>query len=373
MSEVTVQNSMGKIDWEMVGKNLVEMEWQMFCKIINELKSSNPGRDRPKCDAIFSTHYISAYLAPCISTGLASRVAGFGGPNLIAQVLNLEEEMSTEFHKGVLFHDTAIACWLSGDEDGYEYLIAMTDEEECRTTGGGHHRGTANLRSDGLTARTITERMQFACNLLNGKIAGNAADYAFMTGDDPITAAKFDGWRQTLDALHQFEMLRIIHDAQVFLGLNYPNYSAAKDNPFVMLRLAKALSHLAQWVESCLTRWQGVGGGTLSNKLKQDKDFGQTLSKCAGGEEQFAGNNPKGAAAVNADLRQLLADLKTAPVGAERQWRLLRILYIVRNSTAHTIESNLDVYQNRALLVALLQVVFVSVFTISQLKAKPMP
>jgi len=373
MSEVKLQSSEGKLDWKIIRENLGEIEWQMSVTISDELKRCNPGRDRAKCDSIFSEHYIAAYLEPCISSGFSSRVSGFGGPHLIKQVLALEEELGTEFHKGVLFHDTAIACWLSGDEDGYEYLIAMTDEEECRTTGGAHQRGTANLRSNGLTAKTITERMQFACELLNGKIAGNAADLAFMTGEAPITAAKFDAWRQTLDELHQFELLRVVHDVQVFLGLNYPNYSAAKDNPFVMLRLAKALSHLAQWVESCLTRWQGVGGGTLSNKLKQDKDFGQTLSKCAGGEDQFSGNNPKGAAAVNADLRQLLADLKTAPVGAERQWRLLRILYIVRNSTAHTIESNLDVYQNRALLVALLQVVFVSVFTISQLKAKPMP
>jgi hypothetical protein len=76
---------------------------------------------------------------------------------------------------------------------------------------------------------------------------------------------------------------------------------------------------------------------------------------------------------VDAELRKLLADLALAPAGVERQWRLLRILYIVRNSTAHTIEPALAMYTDRALLLNLLQVVFLSVFTISQLKARPMP
>lgn len=346
----------------------------MFENICNELKSSNPGRDRAKCDRIFGVHYISAYLGPCVLNGLQSRVAGFGGPGLIAQVLALEEELSTEFHKGMLFHDTGVACLLSGDEDSYEYLLAMTDEEEVKTTNGAHRRGTANLRSDSLTTKTITERIQFACDLLNGQETNIAANFTFATGVASITASRFDAWRQTLDALHQFELLRIIHDVQVFIGNKYPDYSAAKDNPFVMLRLAKALSHLAQWVESCLTQWQGTEGpgGALGGKLKADANFGRLLSATAGNTEAFAGNCPHGAA-VDAELRQLLTDLAGASTGVQRQWRLLRILYIARNSTAHTIEPNLAMYNDRAFLLNLLQVVFVSVFVICQLKAKQMP
>jgi hypothetical protein len=121
-----------------------------------------------------------------------------------------------------------------------------------------------------------------------------------------------------------------------------------------------------------LTQWQGGGGEALGKKLKKDPDFGASLSKCAGSGDDFAGHSPKGSA-VDTQLRQLLADLVAARVGAGRHWRLLRILYIVRNSTAHTIEPNLAMYQDRAFLLNLLQVVFVSVFVICQLKAKPMP
>jgi hypothetical protein len=358
-------------DFKMLASQLGELEWQMFIDIEEALKRSNPGRDRDKCDSIFGIHYITAYLEPCISNGLASRVAGIGGPALIKRVLDLEKELSTEFHKGVLFHDTAIACWLSGDEDGYEYLIAMTDEEEYKTTHGAHARATFNLRSNTLTAKTILDRMQFACDLSNGKIANNAANLAFMTGVEPIAVTQFDVWRQTLDTLHQYELLRILHDAHAFVGIKYPDYTAANDNPFVMLRLAKTLSHLSQWVESCLTHWQVSSAKTLGEKLKHDPDFGPRLIACAG-KNVFPGANVHGVG-VEIELRKLLADLAGAPRGDQREWRLFRILYIVRNSTAHTIEPSLAVYQDRALLLNLVQVVFVSIFSISQLKAKPMP
>ena len=286
-------------------------------------------------------------------------------------MLDLERQLATEFHKGALFYDTGLAHLLAGNEDRYEYFLAMTDEEEFRKTGGAHARGTSNLRSGVLEAATISERMPFACNVLNGDIAHNAATFSFVTGGAPVSGAQFDLWRQTLDSLHQFELLRIIHDVEIFLGADDPTYPAAADNPFVLLRLAKALSHIAQWVESCLTYWQGGGDKSLSSKLKEEPDFAG-LTASAGGPEQFAGYCPHGPD-VDAALRQLLLDTASAPAGSERQWRVLRILYIARNSTAHSIDPNLAVYQDRALLLSLLQVVFVSVFVVCQLKAKPMP
>ena len=352
-----------------IHSQLVEIEKSVFSYVLSELVRVQPGRDRAKCDPMFS-YYTQAYLVPCVSKHLASRVTNVGGDSLIQNVVALEKKMATEFHKGVLFHDTAVAQLVSGNEDGYEYLIAMTDEEEVRTQNGAHKRGTMNLRSDGLAAKTIIERMQFACDLLNGGIAGHAANFSFLTRATPVTPPQFDSWRQKLDALHQFELLRIIHDIEVFVGAGYPDYQPVKDNPFVMLRSAKALSHLAQWVESCLTQWQGTHGG-LHGKLNNDPEFSNALRASAGGAK-YPGNSPQGAA-VDTDLQQLLTDVSAAAAGSPRHWRLLRILYIVRNSTAHTIEPNLAMYANRTLLLNLLQVVFVSVFVISQLKAKRMP
>ncbi len=238
-----------------IHSQLADIEKSVIDYVLSELVRLKPGRNRTACDQIFS-YYTQAYIAPCVSKHLASRAANVGGDSLIQMVLDLERKLTTEFHKGVLFHDTAVAHLISGNEDGYEYFLAMTDEEEVKTTSGSHRRGTFNLRSIGLAASTIIERMQFACDLLNGSVAGHAANYQFLTGLPPVTPPQFDTWRQTLDSLHQFELLRIIHDIEVFVGSGTPAYQAVQDNPFVILRLAKALSHLAQWVESCLTHWQ---------------------------------------------------------------------------------------------------------------------
>jgi hypothetical protein len=354
-----------------VGAQLRNVENQVCGNILNAL-TKKP--DAAGCDNIFGNY--TSYLSPCVSRGFASRAAWFSRKHLIPAVLNLERELAFQFHKGALFYDTGLAHLLAGNEDGYEYFLAMTDEEEFRKTGGAHKRGTANLRGSGLAAQTVTERIKFGCDLLNGKFATHTANFAFVTGGTPIDAPQFDAWRQrpdVLDQLHQFELLRIIHDVEIFLGARYPNYLPSADNPFVLLRLAKAVSHLAQWVESCLTHWQGAGvGETLSGKLKNDPHFGKLLIGVAGSGKQFAGNPPQGAD-VDVELRKLLKDLEAAPIGNERHWRLLRILYIVRNSTAHTIEPNMAMYNDRGFLLNLLQVVFVSVFSLCQLKAKPMP
>jgi hypothetical protein len=353
-----------------IGEQLAIVESDVYREILAKLRAvPTPGCG--ECDKIFGSY--TRYLRCCRSQGLESRAAWFSRERLIPAVLDLERRSPTPFHKGALFYDTGLAHLLSGNEDGYEYFLAMSDEEDFRKTGGLHQRGTSNLHCDGLAKQTVTKRLEFACELLNGRTAHHAADFAFTTRMATITPERFDAWRQTLGALHQFELLRIIHDVEVWLGVGFPIFPPCADNPVVLLRLAKALSHLAQWVESCLTHWQlPERGGGLSGKLINDPDFGEMLSKAAGGCEKFARKCPD-SSKVDSELNRLMSDLGAAPAGKERQWRLLRILYIVRNSTAHTIEPNLALYKDRAFLVNLLQVVFVSVFALCQLKAKPVP
>lgn len=358
--------------FEAISSTLELAEQQVLEGIQHALSKDDPKPDAGACDCIFGTY--TSYLELCEERRLTSRAAAFSRLVLIPAVLALEDGLGTQFHKGALFYDTGVAHFLSGNEDGYERFLAMADEEDVRKTAGTMKRGTANLRTSELAKQTIRKRMQFACDLLNGKIANYAADFSFLTGQPSITEPQFDGWRQKFDGLHEFELLRIIHDMEVCLGIDYPNYPAVADNPFVMLRLAKALSHLAQWVESCLTHWQGAdgSGGALSGKLSNDTDFGSSLSTAAGSSSKFAGQCPKQDTEVDAELSELLADLTTAIEGPQRRWRLLRILYIVRNATAHTIEPKLAMYKQRAFLLNLLQAVFVSVFVICQLKGKPM-
>jgi hypothetical protein len=355
-----------------LAEHFESIEKQVFGSIMNTLDQNVTKLDPGTCDGIFGI-YTHQYLEPCEHLGVSSRAAWFAREHLVPAVLEWERMRAMHIHKGALFYDTGIAHLLAGDEDGYEYFLAMTDEEEALKAGEMSARGNMNLRIAGLATHTVTRRMQFACDLLNGTIVRYAADINFTTGATPVTAPTFDLWRQRLEPLHQFELLRIIHDLEVFLGKHYPSYPRSDDNPFVLLRLAKVLSHLAQWVESCLTRWQGLTTHkTLSNKLKADPDFGTALSNCAGDPKRFAGNNPTGTA-VDVELTQLLASLLTAPPYAERQWRVLRVLSIVRNSTAHAIDPNLAIYRDRALLLKLIQTVFVSVFVISHLKVRPMP
>lgn len=66
-----------------------------------------------------------------------------------------------------------------------------------------------------------------------------------------------------------------------------------------------------------------------------------------------------------------MADIP-AHSGVQRQWRVLRVLYLVRNSTAHTIEANLVYLSDRALTIELTQSVFASLFLLAQLKSLPL-
>lgn len=353
-----------------VGAALTATEHELYRSIGSELAASNPGRDAGKCDRIFGQYYTYGLLKPCNAIGLASRAA-IAGDALINSVIAQEKKLGAEVHKGALFHDTGAAHFLCGNVDKYEYLLAMAAEEDAKSSGGS--RTNLNLQQSAMTGQTITERMQCACDLLSGVIAGHGAHYTFLTGRPPINAGQLDTWRQQLHALEQFEFLRIIHDIHQFLGIDYPEYEPVKDNPFVMLRLAKALSHLAQWAESCLTAWQRPAQyGALGKKLQDDPSFSTMHNGTHADKQQFAGNSPHGLA-VDVELQQLLVDVVAAPSTAMKQRYVLRILYIVRNATAHTIEPNLALYNNRAFLLNLIQAVFVSVFAICQLKGKTMP
>jgi hypothetical protein len=354
-----------------IAAQLDRLEKRICNATVAAFRNERPGRDRAICDQI-SGIYTHSYLHPCLSAGVASRAARFSREVLVPAVLNLEAETKSEFHKGALFYDTALAHLLSGDQDGFEFFLAMTDEEEVKTTGGSHSRGSLNLRAAGLTKQTLTDRLEFACKLLNGKIAGCPVDFHFATGLAPIDAAQFDQWRQRLDALHQFELLRFIHDIEMFSGDKYSSYSPVKDDPFVLLRLAKALSHVAQWVESCLSYWQKYAiSGTLRGKLLGDPSFGN-LTVAAGSPDLFAGNCPKGGN-VDPELDKLLANVTAMPPGAQREWIILRILYIVRNATAHTIDPSLMFYRDRQKLLSFIQVIGISVFVVAKLKNEPIP
>lgn len=192
-----------------------------------------------------------------------------------------------------------------------------------------------------------------------------------------MTEARFDAWRRSLDDLHHAELFRFLYEAELFLGRGMPSYCAVLDNPYVMLRLVKSLAHAAQWTESILTLLQKslaagtIKGLSLSPKLKCDPDFAQLVT-AAGGSEQFAGNNPHGPA-VEAELKQLLGDVAIQTTDDEREWRLLRVFYIVRNSTAHQIEDSLSFHHDRPFLLQLLQAVFIAYFVIEKRKKGAAP
>jgi len=345
-------------------------EQSLMNSILAALQKLPQPQDRGRCDVVFGK-FSHSYLVPCLQQSLGSRAVAFSTGYLIPAVLALEQQLGVTFHKGALFHDTALAASEAGNEDLFDYLLAMTDEEEVRTGGGGHPRGTFNLQNRGMAAQVLAKRLQFACDFVNGVIAPGGITYTVGTGLAAITPTQLDGWRALLTAPHQFELWRVVHDLEVFAQPRFASYPVVLDNPFVMLRLAKALAHLAQLVESCLTEWQGGGHSSLSPKLRSDVNFGAAMIAAAGSWQTYVGNPPN-LPPVAIQLPQLVQDV-VANIGSQRHWRLLRILYLVRNSTAHTIDPTLPFYTNRVFALHLTQAVFVSWFTICQLKLRQMP
>jgi len=357
-----------------LGDYLSGHESEILRIIISELSSIRSERDRTLCDRTFG-HYTHGLLYPYAEIGLATRAANFARDKLVPQVLKFEATHPVKFHKGALFYDTGLAHLVSGDEGRFEYFLAMVDEEEFEThgvEGKPQRRGDTNMRTSDLSKATVESRIRFAVDSLNGSVASHPATYGFVFGA-PITYGQMDGWRRSLLALHHFELFRLLHDAQIFSGASMPSYSSVTLNPYIMLRLAKALAHVCQWVESYLTVLQSgsVVAESLSGKLKDDPHFASLITP-AGGKKQFAGSPPHGAD-VDRELRGLLSDLSIAVAPEQKYWRILRILYITRNSTAHHIDPSLGVYSDRSLMLALFQVVFLSAFVIVLLKTGSLP
>jgi hypothetical protein len=199
---ITSQIDGNKKQFDQMGSELKKIESQITATIIQELKAQNPGRNRDACDKILGHYYTPAYLVPYIAMGMASRVAHHVSSVLVPAILDLEKKMSTEFHKGALFYNTAIAYLLSGNDDGCEYFLAMTDEEDAKTSAGNHKRGTTNQRSGELGGPTILNRLKFARNILNGTIAGSPLTYSLLTARAAITESQLDIWRKKFDSLH---------------------------------------------------------------------------------------------------------------------------------------------------------------------------
>jgi hypothetical protein len=362
-----------------LGDYLSSHEDAILKTIIKELSSVGTERDRGRCDSAFG-HYTHQLLYPYAGVGLVTRAAAFARDRLIPDVLNFEATHPVNFHKGALFYDTALAHLVSGDEQRFEYFLAMVDEEEYRThgvEGKPQKRGETNLRTSQLSKVTIEHRVRFASSLLNGGEVGYPANYEFLFGR-AMNASQFDNWRQTLPALDHFELFRLLHDAEIFCGVSMPGYKPVRDNPYIMLRLVKALSQLAQWVESRLTVFQRalpagtIKKPTLSRKLGDDLALSALVS-AAGNVDRFAGTCPKTTSDTDAEIRQLLNDLQVQSDQDQKDWRVLRLLYIIRNCTAHQIDEALAFYTDRKLLLELLQVVFLSCFVIEKRKTGTIP
>lgn len=338
--------------------------------VLADLRSLPNPANRSQCDVAFGK-FSGSYLAPCIQNGQASRALAFSIHQLIPAVLQLEQQRNLQFHKGALFHDVAYAATEAGNEDLFDYLLAMTDEEEHRTTGHAHPRGRFNLQNGGMAAQVLARRVQFACDFLNGAVVPGGPNYAFVTGRPPITSAQLDAWRAHLKELNQFELWRVVHDLETFAQPLFPGYLAVADNPFVLLRLAKAIAHLAQLIESILAEWQHPAPGTIATRLHSDPAFGAAMCAAAGNQQLFVGDCPQGSD-VGMELTQLMQDVQVQ-AGAQRHWRLLRILWIVRNSTAHSIDPTLPYYSNLPQSLELARAVFISLFLIRQLRGQGMP
>ena len=359
---------------EQCGEWFDTIEEEVVDYTLNSLKNISDNRNRTLCDKAFG-YFTHCLLFPYAERGLVSRAAEFATMTLIPKVLQLESQHTVDFHKGALFYDTSLAYLAIGDEARFEYFLAMASEEDYEThavENKPRQRGMHSLKRGELSRETIEANVQFATDLLNGVFSTSTVIYAFVFGG-AITTQRFDHWRQTLDPLHHAELFRFLYESEVFLGRGMPNYKAVLDNPYVMLRLVKSLAHAAQWIESRLSLCQDslpagtISRPTLSFKLQDDPDLAPLVT-AAGSGQQFSGSNPRTATDVATQLRTLLADIPSQATDEEKEWRILRIFYIVRNATAHEIEEALAFHSDRALLTELLQVVFIGCFVIEKRK-----
>jgi hypothetical protein len=207
----------------------------------------------------------------------------------------------------------------------------------------------------------------FTVEFANGSKLSTACPIVVIAGV-AMTEANLNTWRMKLDGYHHAELFRFLKEIRIFCGLEVPEYLVVYDHPHVMLRLVKALAHLAQWGESQLTYLQSqtglTPGKTLSPKLANDPEFHSLVSISCG---SLPGNSPMGAD-VDTVLQRLLSEIKGQSNPDEISWRCLRILYIVRNATAHQIESTLALYDDRQYLLDVMQATLMACFVIQQRK-----
>jgi hypothetical protein len=354
-----------EIDWR-----LGEIETSVVNQTLASLEQVESARNRSACDASFRG-YTDLVLIPYSNLGIASRAARFATGTFIPRVLTLEERLGREFHKGALFYNSGLAHLVIGDEDSFDYLLAMADEEDfrtCQLEGQNHERGSSNLRSGALRGQTAVFRMRFLTDLLNGIATSQTVTFEHLFGA-PATLENVERWQSTIDPFHHYELFRFISELATFSGVLGPRYAPVLDNPYVMLRLGKVLAHVAQWVESDLTQLQGAANGqTLASKLNTDDDF-DSLKLLAGGNAHFAGG--MAGLNVNTELERLRDEIVSENSVDERQWRVLRVLYIVRNSTAHVIDPAIVFHQSRPVLLGLIQIVILSLFVIRRRKNSP--
>lgn len=363
------------IDTEECIRKLVEAlanpESEVIQDIERMLERIDKPRDRSACDAAFG-YFSACILRPYCSNGMASRAAEFGMSVVIPRTLALEKTKGLEFHKGAIFYNVGLACLIAGDEDRFEYCLAMADEEDHLTAnaeGHSHSRGTTNLKSGTLSKQTIQLRLAFLADMLSKGLGASVVNYDQLFGH-PATKGRVDVWRTSLEPLHHGELFRALAEVSIFSGHSMPDYPNALDNPYVMLRLAKALAHLAQFAESYLTKINELTAGkyTLSEKLAALSN----MVAAAPSKDRFCRQCPSGAA-VNTELVTLLSKISLETSYEQKAWRILRVLYIIRNATAHVIEPVLDLYTDRPKLLELLQVVLLSVFVISKESGKTIP
>ena len=345
--------------------HFLEFEQEVVECIRRELLEITSERSRADCDAALGT-YVSHILIPYSKFDMGSKAASLGVDTIIPAVLHIEEKKGIEFHKGALFYNIALAYLISGDEDRFEYYLAMADEEDhltCIAEGQSHPRGTTSIKKGNLSEETIQPRLMLLVRMLNGELTSSCVDFESLLGH-LAAVDSVDQWRQGLEPCHHGELFRAIKEVSIFSGLSMPNYTPVLDNPYVMLRLAKALAHVAQFAESLLSQVNSnvPVGTTLSRKLGSLSN----MVTAAPSQQDFCGKCPKTVFDIDQELRTLVAEAETEAAYDQKAWRVLRILYIVRNATAHIIDPLLSFYSDRGLLMNLLQVVFLSVFVIQK-------
>lgn len=368
-----------KIDVKECVANLDGVESAVLSGTIELLKceiardTAKRGRFRKECDACFS-EFNNYIVRPYADASLASRAAAFSETTLIPAVLKLEADESYEFHKGAVFYNTAILFLLCGDQARFEFYLAMTDDEDYFThdvEGKPRIRGTHNKKEGQLSSQTIQPLVRFAVDLANGTVLSGACPLASIL-PSPATEASLDTWRHGLDIFHHGELFRSLSELRLFCGVDGPSYPSVLDNPTVMLRLNKVLAHLAQWAESQLTlHYAGANvAKTLAPKLENDQQLNALVAVAGAdptGAKRYPGRNVP-SASLDTELQSLLVDIQAQTVSDERTWRVLRILYLVRNSTAHQIDPCLAYYTNRQFLLDLIQVTFVAALIIQHRK-----